>query len=292
MGKIPLIGPSYSSQSVNSDCQITMNLYPEVIESGMGNNQIVLYPSPGTKLFVDLNPPPPPVPLPPNIYNTIALGSGINSGNTFTVNYVSGPAIKVGDKLFFRLNMQLVPNANLITGITVNYLGTDLGAFSEINVPILFSSGSTASALLMFYATAAIAVPAAATIQAVFTFAGAAANHSTEIHIDVIRNLTILDQSAIASFTAGTSFSAPAITTAEQEFVFSFIYPLLDGLSVTIPLPFLKYTDNVTGCSAAYRDTMIFQFIAPAGTFTPTYASNSGPQDAAILTASFKLATA
>jgi hypothetical protein len=57
MGKFPLIGPSYSSQSVNADCQQTMNLYPEVIESGAGNSQIVLYPSPGTKQFVDLAPP-------------------------------------------------------------------------------------------------------------------------------------------------------------------------------------------------------------------------------------------
>ena len=54
MAKFPLIGPSYTSQSVNADCQSTINLYPEVIESGAGNSQIVLYPAPGTKQFVEI----------------------------------------------------------------------------------------------------------------------------------------------------------------------------------------------------------------------------------------------
>jgi hypothetical protein len=39
---------------VNADCQQTINLYPEQIESGAGNSNIVLYPSPGTKTFVSL----------------------------------------------------------------------------------------------------------------------------------------------------------------------------------------------------------------------------------------------
>jgi hypothetical protein len=54
LSKFPLVGPSYTSQSVNADCQQTINLYPEQIESGAGNSNIVLYPSPGTKTFVSL----------------------------------------------------------------------------------------------------------------------------------------------------------------------------------------------------------------------------------------------
>ena len=49
------VGPSYRSQSVNADCQMTMNWYPEQIESGDGASPIVLYPTPGLKLFCDLS---------------------------------------------------------------------------------------------------------------------------------------------------------------------------------------------------------------------------------------------
>lgn len=51
-----LIGPSYTSQSVNADAQSTINWYPEIIESQSGNAPIVLYPTPGTKTFIDLAP--------------------------------------------------------------------------------------------------------------------------------------------------------------------------------------------------------------------------------------------
>lgn len=50
-----LVGPSYTSQSLNADAQLTMNLYPEVDESGAGNAPIVLYPTPGTALFTGLS---------------------------------------------------------------------------------------------------------------------------------------------------------------------------------------------------------------------------------------------
>lgn len=60
MTRIKLTGGSYESQSVNADCQRTVNWYPEKIESGDGNTDVALYPSPGTKLFADLTPAPPP----------------------------------------------------------------------------------------------------------------------------------------------------------------------------------------------------------------------------------------
>lgn len=49
-----IVGPSYTSQSVNADAQQTMNWYPEQIESGAGNAPIVLYPTPGLKVFANL----------------------------------------------------------------------------------------------------------------------------------------------------------------------------------------------------------------------------------------------
>ncbi len=48
------IGPSYESRSVNVDAQRTINLYPEVVESGSGKNKAVLYGTPGLATFCTL----------------------------------------------------------------------------------------------------------------------------------------------------------------------------------------------------------------------------------------------
>jgi hypothetical protein len=49
--KFGFVGPSYSSQSLNADCQRCVNWYPEMIESRMGKNVAALYPTPGLDLF-------------------------------------------------------------------------------------------------------------------------------------------------------------------------------------------------------------------------------------------------
>lgn len=54
MARFGLIGPSYSSQSLNADAQMTRNWYPEVIESQNGKSAMALYPTQGKKLFVAL----------------------------------------------------------------------------------------------------------------------------------------------------------------------------------------------------------------------------------------------
>ncbi len=52
--KFGFVGPSYSSQSLNAECQECINWYPEMIESRMGKNVAALYPTPGLKLFTTL----------------------------------------------------------------------------------------------------------------------------------------------------------------------------------------------------------------------------------------------
>jgi hypothetical protein len=54
MARFGLVGPSYTSQSINADCQRTMNFYPESIESGMGKSAMALYPTPGLTIFATL----------------------------------------------------------------------------------------------------------------------------------------------------------------------------------------------------------------------------------------------
>ncbi|KKL18030.1 hypothetical protein LCGC14_2479620, partial [marine sediment metagenome] len=55
MARHPLaLGGSYESQSPNASADKTMNWYSECIETGAGKSQLVLYPTPGLKLFVAL----------------------------------------------------------------------------------------------------------------------------------------------------------------------------------------------------------------------------------------------
>lgn len=48
------VGPTYTLQSFTVDCQRTVNLYPQVDESGVGKNIASLFSTPGLKLAYDL----------------------------------------------------------------------------------------------------------------------------------------------------------------------------------------------------------------------------------------------
>lgn len=48
------VGPTYQSRSIVADCQRTMNLYPEVVESGTGKARIVFHRVPGLRAFSTL----------------------------------------------------------------------------------------------------------------------------------------------------------------------------------------------------------------------------------------------
>ena len=55
MPKVPFLnGPSYSLDSVNIECQRSMNLYPSLIESGAGKDKYALIGTPGLSLFTVL----------------------------------------------------------------------------------------------------------------------------------------------------------------------------------------------------------------------------------------------
>jgi hypothetical protein len=47
MARFQFVGPSYTSQSLTADAQLTKNWYVEAIESGQGKSAYVLYPTPG-----------------------------------------------------------------------------------------------------------------------------------------------------------------------------------------------------------------------------------------------------
>lgn len=52
------VGPAYTSQSPNVDCERTVNWYPEITEAPGAKANIVLYPCPGFESFADLSPGP------------------------------------------------------------------------------------------------------------------------------------------------------------------------------------------------------------------------------------------
>jgi hypothetical protein len=54
MGRIAFCSGFYTSESPNADCEISINMYPEAIESGMGASAMALYYSPGLKLLTNL----------------------------------------------------------------------------------------------------------------------------------------------------------------------------------------------------------------------------------------------
>lgn len=49
--RFPFTGATYTSESAFVDHQRTINLMPEIVESGTGTNRLVLYPSPGFSTF-------------------------------------------------------------------------------------------------------------------------------------------------------------------------------------------------------------------------------------------------
>lgn len=55
MARFGFIGSTYTSQSVNADCQRCVNWYPESDESGAGKSSLVLYPTPGLRLAYQLS---------------------------------------------------------------------------------------------------------------------------------------------------------------------------------------------------------------------------------------------
>ena len=90
MSRIGLVGGSYTSQSRNADDQLSMNLYPEVIESGAGKVASALYCTPGTKVFVTL----PDSPIRGEFYT--ATRAFAVAGSSFFEIFSNGTYVKYG----------------------------------------------------------------------------------------------------------------------------------------------------------------------------------------------------
>lgn len=55
MPMIDFIGPSYTLRSVSADCQRTINMYPDLDETGKGKSNVFLTGTPGLKEYININ---------------------------------------------------------------------------------------------------------------------------------------------------------------------------------------------------------------------------------------------
>jgi len=302
--KFPLVGPSYTSQSVNADCQSTINLYPERIESGEGNANIVLYPSPGTKVFVDL--PAPPLPpsafREPSVFNTIQIPfTGSESGNTLTTSFVPGGGIdpthgdlQFGDIAIMSFEQNMNPNPNTVASVVMSYLGNSIGTFFQIG-PTLNIGGPTGKALGLFYCQIQIPVSRAGTINVAINYSGLIQNANAFMRWTTIRNLTTIDQVSSAVILAPPVFAGTPITISQVEMVLGYIITYLgNSTGTTAQSPLVFFTPPGYG-GATIQDPMTFSYKCLPGTYTPTW-NAIGPAytatTAAIVCYSFKLALA
>lgn len=296
MPKFPLIGPSYTSQSVNADCQTTMNLYPEVIESGAGNNQIVLYPAPGTKSFVDLTPFVPPPPTPPVFYSDLTMfqnDGGSFIGNTKIGTFQPGgpPVVEAGDTIilafFHFLNNGATPA--LVTSVTMNLAGNNFGTWVQVGPTVNYGAGATRGALIVFTCKALFGLLSSDVLDYTLVFDSTpASNTDFQGNWAGFHHVGDLDQISSQAFLAQSSFAAPALTVAQDSFVLSYIRPNFNSGSVDTTLPFFKFTGGVVGCGL-FNQGPALDLISPPGTYTPTWLSNSGNQDAGVINFSYKL---
>jgi hypothetical protein len=276
MPKFPLIGPSYTSQSVNADCQTTMNLYPEQIESGAGNNQIVLYPAPGTKEFVDLTPivPPPSGPCPTPFATPLGHLTGIVVEDTLSTTItVAGSLVPVhtGDTMF--LALYTIPTGTPVTDIdiisivdqTYGAIWSQLGATQTFQVGGSPDPSNTANFQLF---TAIAPVDFFGNVNLLITYNGTSHNHGTFGQF-VYVNLGAF-QVVNGDTETGSNPTGPPVTgSASKNFIISFFSPA-EVNSIHAASPFFTLTTGSVS-AAVYHDPVSGFYAGDAGTYTPQW---------------------
>jgi hypothetical protein len=135
---VGFVGPSYSLQSFSVDCQRTVNLFPQIDESGVGKNIASLFSTPGLKLFSSLGAEP----------SRAMLTTA--SGRVFTVNgatlfelYANGTSINRGTLATSTGTIGMAENGEMIMLVDgPNGYGYDLTANTLMQLTA-FPGGTT-----------------------------------------------------------------------------------------------------------------------------------------------------
>ena len=80
-----IVGPSYTLNSVNAECQRCVNMFVERIESNEGKNVYWLRPTPGLELFLTL----PDSPIMRMIYTSVGRAFAITKNTLYEI-YTDG----------------------------------------------------------------------------------------------------------------------------------------------------------------------------------------------------------
>jgi len=295
MPKFPLIGPSYTSQSSNADAQSTINLYPERIELGMGNNEIVLYPAPGLKSFVILSPvgppiPPADIPVFGSFFQMVYVGT--SSGNSRTNVPWSTGEIFPGDLVIFTVTSQLsTGNTFPIVGVSESVTGATYSALPGSGVTYNAAYDifpALGKQLYLFYGTATNHVPVGNYVMTI-TWGGSNTNGDANGWFFPVRFLTTLHVSAASTQTVNTpdtSYSGSPVTPS----VYTGLISLVQGAGTTTAnSPLLRKATGIGDRGSVGVYSLAGSTQAPPALYTPSWNNfPGGPvNEARMLTAAF-----
>lgn len=136
MSKFDFIGGSYESRSVRADAQRTVNLYPELVESGTGKNKLALYGRPGLQTFTTIQSP------------VRGLWAGDNrlfavGGGTFYEIFSGGAATARGTVANNGGHVSMFPNGNQLLVVSGGQAYCDTG--TQL-VAVTFQGGGNVTA--------------------------------------------------------------------------------------------------------------------------------------------------
>lgn len=239
MPRFGLVGPSYTDQAVNADAQMTMNLYPEVIESGAGNAPIILLPTPGLQSFATITPPAPLTVAINNTSNSV-FGSWSTGQSTYTITVTpSSDAINVGDVAFVMAVTNCNPSpaglTNGVTGITDNK-GNTWTKIGSTQSPIV--DPYTHYIVNIFYARMGTAIPSVGTLVLTATL-DQPSNVTSITNQPGFMNVTNITSTPMGSpiqvLVSTANPSAGPIITTSPAALFSFLTGWSSGTPQAIP---------------------------------------------------------
>jgi hypothetical protein len=115
MPQFNFVGPSYQSASLKVDAQRTVNLFPELVESGTGKGKAVLYGTPGLTVFCS---------LPATPIRGLWVGEGrlfAAAGTTLYEVYANGTYWAMGQIANDGLPVQMFPNGNQLFVVSAGH---------------------------------------------------------------------------------------------------------------------------------------------------------------------------
>jgi hypothetical protein len=224
------------------------------------------------------SPPPFGNPIPYNGY--IALVSGSTSGKVHSgIEILTALPIAVGDMMFMALFYNFT--GNVATVVSMSDDGP-AGSWAPMFPVINYIFSGTAFGFQVWYGRAGSAFAGSGTFHLSITFSDLAQNADVTQTFLCVSGISTLSQVVTGTAAAGGSQTGPPITTTQNSFVLSMI--AAGENHFTIPAPFFIAVGLISYIAGFNPGT---GWVAPAGTYAPTWTNLAGTSSAAIANASF-----